>query len=143
MFDGVDFHVGCEIVIRKGDAILLGKRKNCYGAGTWGLPGGHLGANETLAEAMCREVKEELGATISGADLRLVSVVDSIEKERGKQAIQMSFELINPNFEPLLMEPDRCEEWRYFDIKELPLDNFFEPHQQILENYFNNVIYNI
>ena len=56
--------IGCEIIVRKGQSLLLGLRKNCYGAGTWGLPGGHLEFNERLVDAVCREAKEELGAIV-------------------------------------------------------------------------------
>lgn len=107
------------------------------------MPGGHLEVNEHYYEVICREVKEELGAIILPKQLKLVSLVDAIETDKIVQAIHVSFGLLNPNIEHILMGPERCEEWRYFDINSLPLDNFFEPHQQILENYLNNVIYNI
>jgi 8-oxo-dGTP diphosphatase len=51
--------VGCEIFLIKDDAILLGKRKNCYGEGTWGLPGGHLEQGESI-----RELLEEFGIEV-------------------------------------------------------------------------------
>lgn len=141
MFKGVDFHIGCEIFIRKGDQILLGKRKNCYGAGTWALPGGHLKAGEHFYEAICREVKEELGATILPNQLRLISLVEEINVDKKRQAVHVSFELLNPKFEPKLMEPERCEQWRYFNLNKLPLDNFFETHRQIIDNYLAKKIY--
>lgn len=34
--------IGCEIFVYEEDKILLGKRRNCYGEGYWGLPGGHV-----------------------------------------------------------------------------------------------------
>jgi len=40
----------CEIILKKDNAILLGRRKNCYGVGTWGLPGGYLEYGESLIE---------------------------------------------------------------------------------------------
>jgi 8-oxo-dGTP diphosphatase len=43
--------IGCEVFIKKQDTILLGKRRNCYGEGTWALPGGHLEYSETLIDA--------------------------------------------------------------------------------------------
>lgn len=141
MFKGIDFHIGCEIFIRKDDQILLGKRKNCYGAGTWALPGGHLEPSERLDEALCREVREELGAVITPNLLKLVSIVEDIDKTKNKQAIHVSFELKNPNFEPKLMEPEFCEQWRYFGLNDLPLDNFFKPHKKILDNYLAKIIY--
>ena len=45
--------------------ILLGKRLNKTGKGTWALPGGHVENCETLEETAIREVKEEVGITIT------------------------------------------------------------------------------
>lgn len=132
--------VGCELFVRKGDSILLGMRKNCYGAGTWALPGGHLEFNERLIDAICREAKEELDATIKPDELKLVSIVDDLQPENDLHYVHISFELKNPSWEPCIMEPDHCEEWRYFPLKDLP-SNFFPPHQGIISNYLNQRLY--
>ena len=69
--------IGCELLIRRGDTLLLGLRgKACFGAGTWALPGGHLEFGEKLSEAAQREAKEELGVQVSAGDLRLASITD-------------------------------------------------------------------
>lgn len=132
--------VGCELFIRKGDSILLGKRKNVYGAGTWALPGGHLEFNERLVDAICREAEEELGTVIEPRELKLVSIVDDLQPENNLHYVHVSFELKNPSWEPKLMEPDSCEEWRYFPLNELP-ENFFVPHKGIIENYLKGQLY--
>lgn len=132
--------VGCELFVRKGGSILLGKRKNCYGAGTWALPGGHVEFNERLADTICREAKEELDADIVPKELKLVSIVDDLQPENNLHHIHISFEVKNPKWEPRIMEPDYCEEWRYFPINSLP-DNFFPHHKDIIENYLNGRLY--
>lgn len=48
--------VGLSVIIRRKSKVLLGKRKNSHGAGTWCFPGGHLEYKESL-----RELKEETG----------------------------------------------------------------------------------
>ncbi|HYH74839.1 MAG TPA: NUDIX domain-containing protein [Candidatus Saccharimonadales bacterium] len=129
--------IGCELFIRKGDMLLLGLRKNCFGAGTWALPGGHLEYNERMVETACREAKEELGADIAPSELRLASLVDN---SADKHYIHATFELKDPQWEPQLMEPECCEEWRYFPLDQLP-ENFFAPHQPIIANYLSGTLY--
>lgn len=121
--------VSCELIIRRGEEILLGKRINCAGAGTWGLPGGHVEPRERLVSAACREAKEELGAVITVEQLRIISIVDTPQPDR--HYVRVSFELREPDFEPHLAEPERCAEWRYFPLAKLPTDIFWA-HQAIL-----------
>ena len=77
----------CTIFLIQNDALLLGKRKNCYGEGMWGLPGGHLEPGESIRECVRRELKEEID--IEGLEFRLISVADCID-ERGHY-IHISF----------------------------------------------------
>ena len=128
--------IGCEVFLIKNNAVLLGKRKNCYGDGTWGLPGGHLEYGESVIECAKRELKEELG--IEGLELKLISVIDNID-ERGHY-VHISFLLKRFLGEIQCMEPDLCCEWKFFDISILPED-IFKPHQKIFKNYFRNTIY--
>ena len=133
--------IGCEILIRKGDSILLGLRgKACYGAGTWALPGGHVEFSERLIDAACREIKEELGADVSPNELELVSIVDGYQPNDKHHYVHASFALKEPDWQPQIMEPDSCDEWRYFPLNDLP-DDFFEPHTGIVDNYLKGSLY--
>lgn len=136
-------YIGCELFVRKGDNVLLGLRKNVYGAGTWALPGGHLEHNERLVDAACREAKEELGFDLNPQDLMLATLVDGLVREGAGNKyhyIHASFELREPKQEPQLMEPEACEEWRYFPLSNLP-ENLFTPHVDIIENYRRGTLY--
>jgi 8-oxo-dGTP diphosphatase len=133
--------IGCELLVRKDGRLLLGLRgKACFGAGTWALPGGHLEFGERLVEAGCREVKEELGAEVSPHDLQLVSIVDDYQEKTKKHYVHVSFEILEPSWQPRIMEPDECDEWRYFDLDDLPA-NFFPPHTGIIKNYLQKTLY--
>jgi len=57
---------GVKCVLRYGDKILL--IKNSYGLKLWTLPGGGVKRNESVRDAVIREVREEVGITIK--DLR-------------------------------------------------------------------------
>ena len=128
--------IGCEIFLIKNNTVLLGKRKNCYGEGTWALPGGHLEYGESIIECAKRELREELG--IEGLELQIISIVDNID-ERGHY-LHISFLLEKFNGEIQCMEPELCYEWKFFEIDNLPQD-IFKPHQKILKNYFRNTLY--
>src|SRR3989338_357214 len=56
--------VGIGVIIVKENKILLGKRKNVHGAGTWCPPGGHLEFNEEIKDCARRETLEETGIKI-------------------------------------------------------------------------------
>ena len=128
--------VGCEVFLIKEGAILLGKRKNCYGEGMWGLPGGHLEPGESIRECVRRELKEEID--IEGLEFRLISVIDCID-ERGHY-VHISFLLEKFLGEIRNMEPDLCYEWKFFPLTNLP-EELFKPHRNILKNYFENILY--
>lgn len=128
--------IGCEVFLRNGKFILLGKRKNCYGAETGALPGGHLEHGETLDECARRELKEELGIEVP--TLLLKTIVNNID-ERGHY-IHVSFEANSFLGEIKCMEPELCYEWQWFDIEKLPQE-IFKPHKKILNTYKNNIIY--
>jgi 8-oxo-dGTP diphosphatase len=91
---------------------------------------------------MCREAEEELGAIIKPEELRLVSVVDDLQPENNLHYVHVSFEQADPLWEPRIMEPDRCEEWRYFSLADLP-DNFFTPHKKIVDSYLHGRLYDV
>jgi len=122
--------VGCNTIIVKKEKILLGKRKNCYKSGTWGLPGGHLELGEDLIDGAKRELWEEVG--IKDPKLEFLSVVEGDKDEA--HYIQVNFLLKDFKGEPVLTEEDKCEEWGFFSMEELP-KNIFPPHKKVLEAY--------
>jgi 8-oxo-dGTP diphosphatase len=68
--------VGC--VLQRGDEVLLEYRPagaRCY-AGLWDTPGGHIDAGETPAQAIVRELDEELGLH---ADVRPAARFDDFD----------------------------------------------------------------
>lgn len=62
--------VAVGILIRGDGALLLSSRPEGKPyAGYWEFPGGKLEAGETVAQALRRELIEELGVTIAGAEV--------------------------------------------------------------------------
>lgn len=131
-----EIRVGCNTIIVKNGKILLGKRGSGYGQGTWGFPGGHLELDEDLIDGAEREIKEELGLT--DQKLEFLSITEGVRDEA--HYIQVNFIIKDFKGEVKLMEPDRCEEWRFFEIDNLP-ENIYPPHQNIIKAYLQNVVY--
>lgn len=59
--------VGVGVIVQRGSDVLLGRRTRSHGAGTWGLPGGHLEFGEAVLTCAAREVFEETGIYIRDA----------------------------------------------------------------------------
>ncbi len=101
----------CVIILNSAGQILLGKRKNGYKAGEYGLPGGHVTTNELVEQAIAREVVEETG--LVGLTYSFLGLV----KENQGQYDFIHFVYLTKieNQMPQLMEPDKCEGWEWFD----------------------------
>ncbi|TSA45924.1 NUDIX domain-containing protein [bacterium] len=126
------FHIGINVFVIKDSQLLLGKRKGACGAGTWGLPGGHLETGEAMEGAGIRELLEETG--LKAKNLAFSNIVNS--KSREKHYIQIGFVAQDFEGEPAVKEPDRCEEWKWFKLESLP-QPIFPPHEKQIENYLN------
>jgi 8-oxo-dGTP diphosphatase len=121
------FKVGSNALVFRDGAVLLGLRKNCYSAGNWGLPGGHVEIGESLADAVARELLEETGMTATRFEF--ANVVNRPRDDA--HYVLVSFHAIDVLGEPELREPDRCEEWRWFSGEELPKNIVESHHKQI------------
>lgn len=53
-----------DVVIVRGDRVLLVQQRKAVAHGLWSYPGGHLEDGETPLQAVVREVQEELGVTL-------------------------------------------------------------------------------
>jgi 8-oxo-dGTP diphosphatase len=64
-------------IIEQGDRFLLTRRqKGAHLEGLWEFPGGKIDAGETHAEALARELREELDVDVEVADLRFHTTHD-------------------------------------------------------------------
>jgi 8-oxo-dGTP diphosphatase len=126
------FPIGVNIFVVRNDKLLLGKRKNTYGAGTWGLPGGHLEFGERLEAAAARELKEETG--IKTEKFIFVNLINDLHDLRGEQKHYLQVGFLAKDIgdaEPILNEPDKTEEWKWFGLADLPKDIFPSHIEQI------------
>lgn len=122
----------CIITKNSNGEILIGKRKNGYKEGYYGMPGGRVELHESLIDACKRELHEETGLEID--DFRFVGVVR--EFQDGYTFIHFGFVAEYVLVQPTNTEPDKCEEWEWHDMKNLP-DKILVGHKSVIEMYKN------
>jgi 8-oxo-dGTP diphosphatase len=106
----------CVILQDQQGRVLLGKRKNAFKAGYYGLPGGRIEVGEALETAAKRELIEETGVTVE--KLKYVGVVKDFQGER--DFIHFIYVARDWQGEITTVEPTKCEGWEWFNRTELP-----------------------
>jgi ADP-ribose pyrophosphatase YjhB (NUDIX family) len=116
-------HVTVNAIIIKNNQVLLGKRGMFKGRAMleinkWALIGGFLERDETLVEAVKREVKEESGLTITAVKLFRINDRSNRPKE-DRQNVDFIF-LAKVNQGPLKQGYEEIKELRWFSLDNLP-----------------------
>ena len=134
--------VGIGVLLIKNNQILLGHRikdgvdtGGIYEPDTWCLPGGKQEYHETIFEGAIGEVKEETNLNIS--QIEVFNVVDYIQLNNHYVTIH----IISKNYDGDLkaMEPDKQDEWCWFEIEKLP-NNIYSPSKKFIEAYLDRSI---
>jgi len=103
--------IGVAVIIIKDNRVLLGKRKNSHGAGTWAFPGGHLEFNEFIEACAVREVFEETGLKIK--NLRFGPYTNDIFTADNKHYVTLFVIADYDSGTPEVKEPHKCEKWEW------------------------------
>lgn len=103
--------------------VLLGKRKGSHGEGQWSFPGGHLDYMESFQTCALRELAEEVGTGFKVEQLEVVSVINLTEYAP-KHYIDIGMSAWWVGGDAVVMEPDKCEGWQWFDRDALPSPRF-------------------
>lgn len=126
--------VGLGVIVRKEGKVLLGKRKNIHGTGTWQFPGGHLEFGEELKDCARREVKEEAGIEIK--NVKIETFVNGISRKEKTHYITIFAISDYKSGTVKNLEPKKCEGWEWFKWDTLP-SPLFLPINLLLQQNFN------
>lgn len=104
-------------MILKSGRVLLGKRKGSHGAGEHAFPGGHLDYMESFEDCARRETREECGIEIENVRFQFVA---NIREYEPKHYAHIGLTADWKSGEPQVLEPEKCEEWGWYDLDALP-----------------------
>jgi len=107
--------------------LLLIKRKHDPFKGKWAIPGGFVGIDEELEDAVARELAEETG--LAGVKLDQLHTFGKCGRDpRGRQITIAFIGLIAQDLQQIRAGDDASEA-RWFDIDNLPLDMAFDHNE--------------
>jgi 8-oxo-dGTP pyrophosphatase MutT (NUDIX family) len=130
------FPVTVHLLFLRENQILMLRRFNTgYRDGEYSVPAGHLDGNETVIAAAAREAEEETGVQIDTGDILFSSVMHRNEND---ERVDFFVRIAKWNGEPVNAEPDKCDELRWMDVNDLPLNTI--PYvRQAIQNHLNRV----
>ncbi|AGL18589.1 NUDIX hydrolase [Actinoplanes sp. N902-109] len=123
MADGLRPVVGVQAIVsarRDHRVVLLARRRNVFGDGQWGFPGGHLEFGESFEGAAQRELAEETG--LIGQRMYVWKSVNT-PYERSHY-VQIGVQVPRFHGELRNREPDKCSELRWCRLDDLPAPLF-------------------
>jgi 8-oxo-dGTP diphosphatase len=126
------FYVGLKGVVTLDDKVLLMKKEDQLGKMFWDIPGGRMEQEETIHQALEREMKEEI-PTINGfkvGELMLAYRLDRDLKD-GSGLMLLFYELEAEPFEASVSEEHL--EFKWFTLQEL--DTIADSDTYIGEGY--------
>jgi 8-oxo-dGTP diphosphatase len=109
------------VIFRKTDhswEILLIRRGKAPFLGQWALPGGFLEMEETLEEAVARELMEETG--LSGLSLEQFHAFSALDRDPRHRTISIAFRGILAEGNPSAKAGDDAQSLEWFDASYLP-----------------------
>jgi 8-oxo-dGTP diphosphatase len=124
-------YIGIGVIIIRDGKILLGKRLNAHGAGSWCCPGGHLEYGESFEACARREVREETGLEIT--NIRKGTFTNDRFEDEARHYVTLFMRADSPQGTPVVREPEKCATWDWFSEQSLPRPLFLP-----LQNLFDS-----
>jgi 8-oxo-dGTP diphosphatase len=109
--------------------ILLSRRFNTgYADGQYSVPAGHLDGGETVMAAAAREAEEEVGVHIEPGNMTFSTVMHRMEEE---ERVDFFVHVHGWQGEPFNAEPDKCDDLRWMDLDQLPVNTVLYVRQAL------------
>jgi 8-oxo-dGTP diphosphatase len=131
-------HVVVHALMIKDNKMLLARRApELLEGGKWGLAGGYMDRDETLEQAVRREVQEETGWQV--ADVQLISVIDNPNRPNENARQNIAFNYVCEAVKKTGESDGEVTEQKWFDLKKLPKkDEVAFDHYQIIQSYLQD-----
>ena len=121
--------VGVGVIVTKDNQVLLMRRQNSHGHGTWAPPGGHLEYGESFDTCAIRETFEETGLVI--ADPTFCAITNDVFVEEEKHYITVWVEAKHLSGEPTINSTRELSHIGWFAWDALP-QPIFLPFKQFI-----------
>ena len=130
------FPVTVHLLFFRDDQILVLRRFNTgYADGQYSVPAGHMDGGETVMEAATREAEEEVGVKLDRLEMAFSTVMHRMEEE---ERVDFFIRVNRWPGEPFNAEPDKCDDLRWVDIHQLPV-NMVPYVRRALENHHSGI----
>jgi 8-oxo-dGTP diphosphatase len=124
--------VAVHLFLLRDDQVLLLRRHNTgYEDGSYSVPAGHLDGGEPVLVAAIREAREEIGVELTALD---VAVVGVMHRRSDDERIDFFVAATRWAGEPRNLEPDKCDDLRWFSLDDLP-ENVIPYIRRAIKNY--------
>ena len=140
------FYCADPVIVCDGN-ILLVKRGQAPGKGSWALPGGFVNANETAKEAMVRELREETGLKVPAPVIKSLAnrskIFDNPNRNIGIPRVSNAFYVeIFPDKNskgmpklPKVKGADDAAEAKWFPLAEVRHMSLFDDHNDVIDAF--------
>ncbi len=135
------FKLVCAVYLilkREGNILMLRRFNTGFADGNYSLPAGHIDGGESIFNAMAREAKEELGIGLDARNMRVVHVMHRKCESPDYERFSVFIEASKFNGEIKNMEPDKCDDVKWFSMDDLPM-NAVDYVRRVLENPDNEI----
>lgn len=125
------------VLIKNGKTLLSRRFNTGWMDGKYSLIAGHIDGKESVFGAMIREAFEEAGIKVLKSDVKPLKVLHRMSDD-GMEYMDFFFIAERWEREPIIKEPDKCDDMGWFPVNNLP-DNTLPYVRYVIENFEDGV----